>query len=120
MKTQTQTDDEREEAFRDMQTELQSGECARIDSPASGPERVTYCGRFLGVIDAEAYDKARGGGSDRFSAVNGTFRSVKHALRGIARAADAAKFYPNVYAVNERGNVTQLHPVNGRELASFV
>ncbi len=122
MKQAHLTDEEREEAFREMQSELRTGECARIDSPANGPDRVSYCGESLGVIDADRYDAIqRTGGADGFGkAPEGIFRSTRHALRAIQQAANAAKYYPNVYHVNERGNVSQLHPTTGRELASWV
>ncbi len=121
MKAQ-QTDEEREEVFRDMQTDLRSQSCARIDSPANGPDRVSFCGGSLGVIDADRYDAIqRTGGADGFGkAPEGVFRSRAHALRAIQQAAKVANYWPNVYHVNERGNVTQLHPTTGRELASWV
>ena len=115
-------DDENEQAFRDMQEDLRGGECARIDSPAYGPDRVSYCGKPLGVIDADRYDAAqRKGGVDGFAtAPEGVFRSTRHALRAVASEAKAAGYWPNVYHVNERGNVALLHPTTGRELAAWV
>ena len=117
-----QTDEERADDFAEMQDDLRGGECARIDSPASGPDRVSFCGRFLGIIDADRYDTAqRGGGAAGFvPAPEGIFRSTRHALCAVASAAKAAGYWPNVYHVNERGNVTRLHPTTGRELAAWV
>lgn len=116
MKTHTISDQQSEQdAYDDMRSDLSTGECARIDSPANGPDRVTYCGKFLGIIDADKYD-SRG----FRKAPSGVFRNLAHALRAIETAANEAKFWPNVYHINERRHVTLIHPKTGREIASWV
>lgn len=120
MKAQNQnqlTDEERENLFSDMQSDLQSGECARIDSPANGFDRVTVCGKTLGVIDPDLHAM----NSQNFrKAPSGVFCSYEHALQAIAKEFERLQFWGNVYLVNERGNVTLIHPTTGEEIASWV
>ena len=111
------------EAFCDMQSDLQSGECARIDSPSSGFDRVTVYGKTLGVIDPDLYDANSGYDKHTKSfrkAPSGVFRSREHALREISKEFGRIKFWGNVYLVNERGNVTLINPNNGKEIADWV
>jgi len=42
------------------------------------------------------------------------------AMKLIACAMDEEGFYPNIYYINERGNVDLLEHVTGRSLASWV
>lgn len=107
--------EENQEMYESMCEDLRSGECARIDSPATGFDQVTVCRKMLGVIDADRYD-SRGFGK----APEGVFRSHVHALRAIQTEFARIGFFGNVYLVNERGNVTLINPRNGKEISSWV
>lgn len=89
--------DSETQAFIDMQLELESGECATIHSPAWNSDTVFVCGKCLG-----------------------TFATLDQALRAIRTEFNRIQFWGNVYFVNERGNVTHLHPDTGAEINSWV
>ncbi len=112
--------DTKQEAYDDMKRELESGECAIIRSKSSGPDEVWLNGKLLGRIDP---DYAPAPANGRFRPFErkpqGVFTSREDALRGIKAAMTQQGFFPNVYSVNERGNVTLLD-FSGNELDSWV
>ena len=112
------TDEEKQEAYDDMRSDLRSGECAIITSPASGSDEVYYCGKLLGIIsDLQAVANT----SRAFSASpEGVFRSREHALRAIEQEAARHQFWPSVYHVNERGAVDLLNSRTGKFIESWV
>lgn len=90
------------EAYQDMEADLESGECAILNDRASGPTRVTLNGKFLGNIGD-----------------NQTFPDWESALAAIKAAMDAQKFWPNIYHINDHGNVSLLDG-NGNTVQSWV
>ena len=116
MRTQV-TDEEKQEAYDEMRSDLRSGECAIITSPASGSDEVYYCGKLLGIISEDKFDRR----AKRFSASpEGVFRSREHALRAIEQEAARHQFWPSVYHVNERGAVDLLNSRTGKFIESWV
>lgn len=87
--------------YQEMRSELESGECAVISSNGFH-ETVTFCGKTLGEI---------GEGKE--------FPEMRDALRAIRNAMESAQFWPNIYRVNDRGNVDLLSS-RGKVLASWV
>ncbi len=85
------------QALADARGEIENGECAVIQSPASGPDTVWFSGKSLGAIE-----------------------SIEDALRLVAAESERQQFYPNLFHVNERGNVMQLDPTTGKEIRSWV
>ena len=53
------TDDENQERYEAMRSDLATGECAVLDDSRSGPTVVRFCRQTLGVIDDEAYREKR-------------------------------------------------------------
>lgn len=49
------TDDQNQELYEAMRSDLETGECALLDDSRSGPTVVRFCGDTLGVVDDEAY-----------------------------------------------------------------
>lgn len=86
-----------------MRADLESGECAVIHVPAFGPDFVTFCGKRLGTIGEGC-----------------TFRDESAARRAIRAEMNAQGYFPNLYRVNERGNVDLLSVARGKVLASWV
>src|ERR1039457_331709 len=48
---------ERQQAFESMLADLQSGEFVVFDDSRSGPTVVRFCGKQLGIIDEEEYQR---------------------------------------------------------------
>lgn len=83
---------ENQEAYEAMQSDLQSGECATINDK----DEVFFCGKLLGK-----------------------FPDRDEAFAAIREAMDAAKYWPNIYSVNDHGNVT-LHDSQGNHIRDWV
>jgi predicted RNA-binding Zn-ribbon protein involved in translation (DUF1610 family) len=105
-----------QEAYQDMQNELQSGECVVFDDSRSGPTRVMVNGKLFGTINGEEHAQH----SQPFQkAPQGVFRDVTHALRAVNAEMEREGFFPNIYHVNDHGNVS-LWDKNGKELKAWV
>lgn len=112
----TMTDDENQELHEAMRWDLQSGECAVLDDSRSGSTVVRFRRETLGVIDSEAYRERH----RPFRTVpKGIFADTRRALRAIRMEMDRQQFWPDIYHVNDHGNVTLLSPM-GREIAAWV
>jgi hypothetical protein len=74
-----------DEAYQTMLNDLETGECAIFDDSRSGPTVVRFNGQELG----------------RFSDFN-------EGLAAVNAAMEAAQFWPNIYHVNDHGNVSLL------------
>ena len=110
------TDDENQELYEAMRSDLETGECALLDDSRSGPTVVRFCRQTLGVIDSGAYQER----SRPFrTAPQGTFADTRQAIRAIRLEMDRCQFWPAIYHVNDHGNVTLLSPT-GREVAAWV
>ena len=107
---------ERQQAYESMLADLQSGEFVVFDDSRSGPTVVRFCGKQLGVINEEEYQRK----AKPFQAApTGLFRSVAHALEAVRLECQRQKFWPNCYHVNDHGNVS-LWDSAGREITSWV
>ena len=110
------TDEENQELYEAMKSDLEAGEYALLDDSRSGPTVVRFCGEALGVIDREAYGEKR----RLFQlAPEGLFASTRQALRAVRAEMDRRQFWPDIYHVNDHGNVTLLSQI-GREVAAWV
>ena len=110
------TDDQNQDLYETMQSDLETGECALLDDSRSGPTVVRFCRNTLGVIDSEAYrDRHR----PFRTAPDGLFASARQALRAIRMEMDRCRFWPAIYHVNDHGNVTLLS-LTGRQIAAWV
>lgn len=99
--------------YVNMREGLDSQECAVI----TDKDVVMFCGRVLGVISEAAYAQAYRPFKPKPAEL---YKNLPQALRAISSEAVRTQFWPNVYSVNERGNVTQLHPRTGKVLNSWV
>ena len=107
---------ERQQAYESMLADLQSGECVVFDDSRSGATVVRFCGKQLGTINEEEYQRK----AKPFQAApTGLFRSVAHALATVRLECTRQKFWPNCYHVNDHGNVS-LWDSAGREITSWV
>ncbi len=107
---------ERQQAYESMLADLQSGEFVVFDDSRSGPIVVRFCGKELGFINEEEYQRK----AQPFQAApTGLFRSVAHALEAVRLECQHQKFWPNCYHVNDHGNVS-LWDSAGREITSWV
>jgi hypothetical protein len=84
-------EDDEQQAYRDAMSELESGECVVFSDRGSGPTTVTFSGRQLGRIGVE-------------------FDSWDEALAAVEAESERSKFWPNIYHINDHGNVSQLDP----------
>ena len=110
------TDDQKQDLYEAMRSDLETGECALLDDSRSGPTVVRFCRNALGVIDSGAYRER----SRPFrTAPQGIFASTRQALRAIRMEMDRLQFWPAIYHVNDHGNVTLLSG-SGREIAAWV
>lgn len=107
---------DRQQAFESMLADFQSGEFVVFDDSRAGPTVVRFCGKELGIINEEEYQR----NAKPFQAApTGLFRSVAHALEAVRRECQRQKFWPNCYHVNDHGNVS-LWDAAGREITSRV
>jgi hypothetical protein len=81
-----------DEDYMQMQSDLESSECAVITHDGS----VSFCGKSLGQ-----------------------FNEHDEHLAAIKQAMDEAKFWPNIYSVNDHGNVSLLNS-DGNEIKGWV
>ncbi len=110
------TDDENQELYEDMRSDLETGECAVLDDSRSGPTVVRFCRQTLGVIDNAAYRERH---RPFRTAPEGIFADTGRALRAIRMEMNRHQFWPSIYHVNDHGNVTLLSTM-GREIAAWV
>lgn len=87
--------DSSEEAYRDMLSEIGSGDCVTI----TANDEVMFCGKSLGKIGREF--------------------SEKYVWRVIREAMEGAQFWPNIYRINDHGNVSLL-TARGKEVMAWV
>ncbi len=110
------TDDQYQELYEAMRSDLETGECALLDDSRSGPTVVRFCRDILGVIDSGSHQER----SRPFrTAPQGIFADTRQALRAIRMEMDRHRFWPAIYHVNDHGNVTLLSG-SGREIAAWV
>jgi len=77
-----------QEAYQDMQADLESGECVVFsDRRASGPTEVMFGRELLGTIP-------------------GTFEDIDQALAAVNAKMEEEGFFPNIYHINDHGNVS--------------
>jgi hypothetical protein len=110
------TDDENQELYEAMRSDLETGECALLDDSRSGPTVVRFCRETLGVIDHAAHWEHH---RPFRTAPKGIFADTRQALRAIRMEMDRRQFWPAIYHVNDHGNVTLISPT-GREIAAWV
>lgn len=119
------TNEELQEVYETMLEDMAHGECAVFDDfRASGPTRVVFCGSELGVIDGTAYDdyiakQLRLYGPIGMKRPTGLFRDHKQALRALKAEMKKQCYWPNIYHINDHGNVALLDG-QGREVAGWV
>ena len=107
---------ERREAHEAMLADLESGEFVVFDDSGSGPTVVRLCGKQLGIINEEEYQRK----AKLFQAApTGLFRSEAHALEAVRLECKRQGFWPNGYYVNDHGNVS-LWDSTGQEIASWI
>jgi len=107
---------ERLQAYETMLADLQSSECVVFDDSRSGPTVVSFCGKQLGIINEEDYQrKVR----PFQAAPTSLFHNVAHAREAVRLECQRQKFWPNCYHVNDHGNVSLLDSA-GREITSWV
>lgn len=107
------SDEEKQELYQSMLDDLQSGECVVFDDSRSGPTTVLFCRKELGWIDHSA---------ERIPfqpTPQGVFFSVAHALRTVVAEMAKQQFWPDIYHINDHGNVA-LWDSKGREIAAWV
>lgn len=108
------TDEDNQDLYEAMRSDLETGECALLDDSRSGPTVVRFCRDILGVIDSGSHQER----SRPFrTAPQGIFADTRQALRAIRMEMD--RFWPAIYHVNDHGNVTLLSG-SGREIAAWV
>ncbi len=106
-----------QEAYQDMKSELESGEAVVFDdSRASAPTRVMFGRDELGIINDEEFERHH---RPFAPAPQGVFRDVAHALRAVNAEMERRQFWPNIYHINDHGNVS-LWDKNGKEVRSWV
>ena len=110
------TDDQNQDLYEAMRSDLATGECALLDDSRSGPTVVRFCRQTLGVIDSGAYQERS---RPFLTAPHGIFADTQQALRAIRMEMDRHQFWPDIYHVNDHGNVTLLSGA-GREIAAWV
>ncbi len=110
------TDDENQELYEAMRSDLETGECAVLDDSRPGPTVVRFCRQTLGVIDSAAHRERH---RSFRTAPKGIFADTRRALRAIRTEMNRHQFWPAIYHINDRGNVTLLSPT-GREIAAWV
>jgi hypothetical protein len=86
-------ENERDEQYEAMQADLESGECGLIKDY----DGVYFCGRKLADEPIDRDD----------------------AIKLLHEEMEKAGFYPNIYALNDHGNVT-LVDGEGKEVAAWV
>ena len=110
-------EEEGDQQYQDMRSDLESGECVVFDdSSPSAPTRVVFSGDELGIISDVEFDRRH---RPFAAAPQGVFRDVSHALRAVNAEMERRKFWPNIYHVNDHGNVS-LWDKNGREIRAWV
>lgn len=87
--------DSAKEAYEDMVLDLQSGECVTITSK----DEVYFCGKAMGRIGRDF--------------------SERYVWRVIRQAMDEADYWPNIYRINDHGNVSLLNG-RGKEVVAWV
>lgn len=110
------TDEDNQELYEAMRSDLETGECALLDDSRSGPTVVRFCRLTLGVIDSGVYQERHR--PFRVSP-QGIFADTRQALRAISMEMDRQQFWPAIYHVNDHGNVMLLSST-GREIAAWV
>jgi hypothetical protein len=110
------TDEDNQELFEAMRSDLETGECAVLDDSRSDPTVVRFCRQTLGVIESAAYRERH---QPFRTAPKGIFADTRQALRAIQVEMDRHQFWPAIYHVNDHGNVTLLSQT-GREIAAWV
>lgn len=83
-------EDEGQQMYQDMLSDLETGECAVFSDRGSGPTTVTLNGKLLGHVGRE-------------------FDSWEDALASVNAAMEEQKYWPNIYHVNDHGNVSLLN-----------
>jgi len=79
------TDDQNQELYEAMRSDLETGECALLDDSRSGPTVVRFCRETLGVIDSGSHQER----SRPFrTAPQGIFADTRQALRAIRMEMD--------------------------------
>lgn len=109
-------DEENQELYKAMQSDLETGECAMLHDSRSGPTVVRFCREILGVIDSAAYLQKR---RPFRPTPAGIFADTRQALRSIRMEMDRQQFWPAIYHLNDHGNVTLLSHT-GREIVAWV
>lgn len=89
------SEEEARDEYAAMLSDLQSGECTTINER----EQVFFCGYFLGQIGK-----------------NFTERFVFFRIR---QEMERANFFPNIYRINDHGNVSLLNG-RGEEVRAWV
>lgn len=102
MQKDIETGNDEAEAYQDAMSEIESGECAILSDRGSGPTTVSLNGKILGRI-GEEYE----------------FPDFESAIAAIKAAMDAQKFWPNIYHINDHGNVSLLDG-NGNTVQGWV
>lgn len=105
--------DEDRQAYDDMRADLESGECVVIQGYPSRPDEVWFCGKHLCTLGEK---KSWWCGNTEMSCE----LSWDGMMRRIRKEMDRQKYWPNVYSVNERGNVTLLSMPSGKEVRGWV
>jgi hypothetical protein len=100
-----------QDSYATMQEEIRSQDCVVINDK----DEIYYCGKLFGRINETAYDR-----QPKFSTrTPGLFRSLSSALSHLKAHMAQQGYWPNIYSINDHGNVTQLSST-GRELHSWV
>jgi hypothetical protein len=99
--------------YRDALADLESGECATINDK----DEVFFCGKYIGIIKEPDFRERPKPFQTRKS---GVFPSLRVALSAIKEEAEKAKYFPNVYRVNDHGNIDLIHPTTGKIIRDWV
>jgi hypothetical protein len=91
-----ETEEDKQQAYDDMRSELESGDCATIQDGRGATYIATFEGR---IVHRGEWDEC---------------------LANIQHCMSKQKFWPNLYYINERGNVSLLNSQTGDEIQSWV
>jgi hypothetical protein len=83
-----------QEAYEQMRADLESGECATI-TDSGFQTSVYFCRKYLGSIPVD-------------------FKSEAEARRALRAEMGKAQYWPNLYFVNDHGNVSQVSLRTGK------
>lgn len=103
--------------YQDARADLESGECVVFsDERAFRPTQIWFGRKFLGEIDEESYNQHV---RRHETEPDDLFPSWERALQAVNKEMERQCFYPNIYHINDHGNVSLLDQ-KGNSIQSWV